>query len=271
MSALYIPEELQISGNIKGSKGSLVLEKFVINGKEVNAKAQLIMNPFQFEMSSKPIKIQAKFDQSKWFIRVATDGSIPNMTYKKLAFTKDESEFILRVTDESDEVKALKLNLELGNFQFSNKIVPALPEQVSLAYNENSLAVVYVSDVTLLFNITGEYTGNSLSVEVHEAHGTAGQSESTNHVVGSVMTSLEKFHDDMIVRKFQIGFDVESKNDDEVNHKFIQAGWNLGRFSKLDRQQISSVTGSFAVRKSGYCKRHFLSPLTSRLSTVQNF
>ena len=233
MSALYIPEELEISGDIQGSKSYLMLEKFVINGQEINAKAQLVMNPFQFELSSKPIKIQAKFDQSKWFIRVATDGSIPNMTYKKLAFTKDQSEFILRVTDESDAVKALKLNLELGNFEFSNKIVPILPEQVSLAYNENSLAAVYVSDVTVLFNITGEYTGNSISVEVHEAHGKSGESQSNNHVVGSVMTSVEKFHDNMIAKKFQIGFDVESRNDGEVNHKFMQAGWNLGRFSNV--------------------------------------
>ena len=232
MSALYIPEELEISGNMKGSKGFLALDKFVINGKEVNAKAQLMMHPFQFEMSSKPIKIQAKFDQSKWFIRVATDGSIPNMKYKKLAFTKDQSEYILRVTDESDEVKALKLNLELGNFEFSNKIVPALPEQVTLAYNENSLAFEYVSEVSFNFNVTGEYTGNSLSVEVHEAHGTVGQPETTNEVVGSILTSVEKFHEGMMFTKFQIGFDVESSSGSDVNHKFIQAGWNLGRFSK---------------------------------------
>ena len=214
-------------------KSTLVLEKFVINGKEINAKAQLTMHPFQFDMSSKPIKIQAKFDQSKWFIRVATDGTIPNMEYKKLAFTKDQSEYILRVTDQSDEVKALKLNIELGNFQFSNKIIPALPEQVTLAYNENSLAFEYTSEVSFNLNVTGEYTGNSVSVEVHEAHGTVGQPETTNNVVGSILTSVEKFHDGMIFTKFQIGFDVESSNDGNIIHKFIQAGWNLGWFSKL--------------------------------------
>ena len=142
------------------------------------------MHPFQFDLSSKPIKIQAKFDQSKWFIRVATDDSIPNMKYKKLAFTKDQSEYIPRVTDESDEVEALKLNLELGNFQFSNKIVPALPEQVTFAYNENSLAFEYTSEVS--FNLC--YWG--IQFEIHVAHGAVGQSRLQTNKVEASITKL---------------------------------------------------------------------------------
>ena len=217
---------------MQGSKGFLALDKFVINGKEVNAKAVLIMHPFQFDLSSKPIKIQAKFDQSKWFIRVATDGSIPNMKYKKLAFTKDQSEYILRVTDESDEVKALKLNVELGNFQFSNKIVPALPEQVTLAYNENSLALEYTSEVSFNFNVTGEYTGHSVSIEIHEAHGTVGQQIQTNQVEASILTSVEEFHGTTIWNSIRTKFVYISKNDGEVYAKNFNTVFELGWFLK---------------------------------------
>ena len=224
---------------MKGSKGFLALDKFVINGKEVNAKVVLILHPFQFEMSSKPIKIQAKFDQSKWFIRVATDGSIPNMKYKKLAFTKDQSEYILRVTDESDEVKALKLNLELGNLQFSNKIVPSLPEQVTLAYNENSLAFEYTSEVSFSFNITGDYNGHSVSVEIHEAHGTVGESWlQTNQVEASILTSVEEFHGTKIWNSIKTKFVYISKNDGEVYAKNFNTVVWLGWFLKYGSLQL---------------------------------
>ena len=106
---------------------------------------------------------------------MATDGSIPNMNYKKLAFTRDHSEYILRVTDNQSEVKALKINLELGNFQFSNKIVESLPEQVSLAYNEKNLAFSYAhahgdQPMAINFNVTGDYNDNSASLGVFESH-----------------------------------------------------------------------------------------------------
>ena len=178
--ALYVPEQLEVVGKAGQQLGNnemmvLSIKKFVINSVELSGKARFSLVPFAFDFNSEKLKIESEFSLQHWFLRVQSDGTVPGINYKKLAVARNNEEYVYRVTDSEDNIRAMKLILTPGEISFSNKVVALLPEEMSLIYlveNDQFFANSTFKTFTLDFagHIEAGYNNGGIKVLLSENH-----------------------------------------------------------------------------------------------------